>query len=182
MSFDPQQFATTAQAQLETDVEFHVLFIEDILTLALTQLYQWRQINLPNHAPVDRLGAAALRPIVQQINEGDEEQNDIPTKRQWKLTLQDKQGHVCYGYDRYQSMDWLHIRPGATGAALMVPIPLGSRIMVKATTLIEFGVLQLERTKCNYLGPDKDLGPVADRYISVLEHQLGISSSSSSSL
>lgn len=177
MSYDPQAYATKAEAQLASDVEFHVMFIEDILTLSLTQLYQWRQINQPNHAPVDRLGAAALRPIVDHVNVTEDEQPEIPTRRQWKLTLQDRQGHACFAYDRYQLIDWLKIRAGASGPSLMVPIPLGSRIVVKATTLIEFGVLQLEKTKCTYLGPDKDMGPVADRYISVLEHRLGMSSS-----
>lgn len=171
MSFNPNDYTTNPEAFLAENVTFTIMFVTDILTLVLSQLYQWRELATPNNAPVDKLDHAHR--VVREVT--DEEDISIPSessKRQFKLTLRDSRNNYCFAYDYRHCLPWLIPRGNPGSLRDLVPVPLGSTLLVKRGTLIEYGVLQLTVPLCELTLGEDSVAAVSAHYVKVLEQQL----------
>lgn len=164
----------SATKSVSHDVVFQILDITDITRSKLSVLEELEQFENPEDGYVDRQNKTVKKKltVITSVNLD----NNLPPPTTYpsrssvyKIILQDSSGNMVYAIEK-EPLSFLN-----SGNSFLVPVSLGSKVIVKKNSVLQRGVLMLANRDLEFLGGKIDLwnqGYVA-RTVALIKRQLG---------
>lgn len=135
--FDPVQYDSLVRVPLPRDTLFQILEISDTTKSYLQELEVLKELQDEQNINTDKLQKSKAKIVKPQDTKQD-------VKSLYKLLLQDTHRNLCYGIE-FEKLNFLNNDK-------VLPIPLGSKIIIKKGTTILRGCLLISNSNCIFLG------------------------------